>query len=278
MKARKVCFCALVCFISACVFADEPSPAQVKEAQEPVVNVELADVDEIYVRVVADKVTDIDWKQLEDEIGRRLEENGLKLASADVSEIDEEQKQKMIGVLERRGGSTRGLKIYSAKVPELIVRISVLQGTQSGPCVFHIQTSFAREVYLRGLRSRMKAEVWRIDVPIGIADANQCDMAVRAGTLGQVDTFIAEWKKANASKITADSREEADAVTSPAQKLYGQAGQKGQYEYVASKNSKVFHKRDCRAAARISPENLIGFNSREEAINSGRRPCKICKP
>ena len=51
-----------------------------------------------------------------------------------------------------------------------------------------------------------------------------------------------------------------------------------QWKYVASKNSRVFHRPDCKWAKRISPKNLIGFKSREEAIKSGRRPCKSCRP
>jgi len=50
------------------------------------------------------------------------------------------------------------------------------------------------------------------------------------------------------------------------------------WEYVASKKSKVFHKPDCTWAKKIKPGNLIGFKNREEAIKSGRRPCKSCEP
>lgn len=50
--------------------------------------------------------------------------------------------------------------------------------------------------------------------------------------------------------------------------------------YVASVNSEVFHKPDCRWANlyKIKPYNLTGFKSREDAVESGRRPCKVCKP
>jgi len=51
-----------------------------------------------------------------------------------------------------------------------------------------------------------------------------------------------------------------------------------EWKYVASKNSKVFHKPDCKWAKKINPKNLIGFKSREDAVNSGRRPCKSCRP
>ena len=51
-----------------------------------------------------------------------------------------------------------------------------------------------------------------------------------------------------------------------------------EYKYAALKNSEVFHYISCSYVASIKPENLILFKTREEAIASGRRPCKKCKP
>ncbi len=51
-----------------------------------------------------------------------------------------------------------------------------------------------------------------------------------------------------------------------------------EYKYAASKKSEVFHYIGCSYVASIKPENLILFKTREEAIASGRRPCKKCKP
>lgn len=48
--------------------------------------------------------------------------------------------------------------------------------------------------------------------------------------------------------------------------------------YVASKIREPFHKADCEWASRISPENLVTYSSREEAIQAGHRPCKVCRP
>jgi micrococcal nuclease len=56
------------------------------------------------------------------------------------------------------------------------------------------------------------------------------------------------------------------------------SSQPSEWNYVASRNSKVFHRPDCGYVKKILPKNLIGFMSREEAIKSGRRPCKRCKP
>jgi len=51
-----------------------------------------------------------------------------------------------------------------------------------------------------------------------------------------------------------------------------------EYKYAASKKSEVFHYINCFYVENIEPGNLILFKTREEAIASGRRPCKICKP
>lgn len=48
--------------------------------------------------------------------------------------------------------------------------------------------------------------------------------------------------------------------------------------YVASKNSKVFHKSTCSSARRMTDKTRLTFSGRQQAGQSGRRPCKICKP
>lgn len=49
-------------------------------------------------------------------------------------------------------------------------------------------------------------------------------------------------------------------------------------KYVASQKSQVFHFADCPWAKRIKPENLTGFDTREEALASGRHPAGCCNP
>lgn len=48
--------------------------------------------------------------------------------------------------------------------------------------------------------------------------------------------------------------------------------------YCGSKNSDVFHLSTCASVSRISPENLVIYTSREDAIRQGKRPCKKCNP
>lgn len=50
----------------------------------------------------------------------------------------------------------------------------------------------------------------------------------------------------------------------------------GNTKYMASKSSKVFHSSNCRFAKTI--KNGTEYATRQQALNSGRRPCKQCKP
>ncbi|HHW57748.1 MAG TPA: nuclease [Clostridia bacterium] len=48
--------------------------------------------------------------------------------------------------------------------------------------------------------------------------------------------------------------------------------------YIGNRNSKIFHYPDCQWAKKIAPQNKVIFESREEAIKAGYRPCKVCRP
>lgn len=49
-------------------------------------------------------------------------------------------------------------------------------------------------------------------------------------------------------------------------------------EYWGSKKSDKFHYPSCTRAQKIKPENLVVFQSKEEAAKAGYIPCKVCKP
>jgi beta-lactamase superfamily II metal-dependent hydrolase len=48
--------------------------------------------------------------------------------------------------------------------------------------------------------------------------------------------------------------------------------------FAASKSSEVFHKGGCGNAAKINPENLVCYASRDAAIKAGKRPAGCCHP
>lgn len=49
-------------------------------------------------------------------------------------------------------------------------------------------------------------------------------------------------------------------------------------EYWASGKGKTFHRPDCRWAAKISEQNLVKYPTRQEALDAGKKPCRVCKP
>ena len=71
---------------------------------------------------------------------------------------------------------------------------------------------------------------------------------------------------------------EAEIIEDEAEIIEDEANEVQEYKYAASKKSEVFHYITCSYVSKIKPENLILFKTREQAIASGRRPCKKCKP
>jgi competence protein ComEC len=48
--------------------------------------------------------------------------------------------------------------------------------------------------------------------------------------------------------------------------------------FPASASSEVFHEHSCGNAARIGPGNLVCYQTRDQAVSSGKRPAGCCKP
>jgi len=47
---------------------------------------------------------------------------------------------------------------------------------------------------------------------------------------------------------------------------------------MASKRSPVFHRTYCKAAVMIVEKHLVKYNTRDEAIQAGKKPCGECNP
>ena len=48
--------------------------------------------------------------------------------------------------------------------------------------------------------------------------------------------------------------------------------------FIASRDREPFHTLNCSWAKKISPENAVYYNTRDEAVKDGHRPCKVCRP
>ena len=49
-------------------------------------------------------------------------------------------------------------------------------------------------------------------------------------------------------------------------------------EYIGSWKGMKFHRIECRYAKEIEERNSEDFETRDEAIKDGFKPCKVCKP
>jgi hypothetical protein len=46
--------------------------------------------------------------------------------------------------------------------------------------------------------------------------------------------------------------------------------------YLANRNSELFHHPDCKSVKRINVENITTFNTIEQALEKGFKPCRAC--
>jgi len=156
---------------------------------------------------------------------------------------------------------------------ELRISVDILRPENSNRCFLHIQTSLAKLVYLeKDLSLSIKTDIWKIGPEMELAPYENMQAMVTRMVSKQVDVFIHACIAANSAVKSSESKSPNVTPTQvgksePAKQIY-----------VASKNGKVFHKPSCRSAARIKPENLVTYNSREDALAAGKSPCKQCKP
>jgi hypothetical protein len=200
-------------------------------------------------------------REIESKVNRKIKEAGIKVTNTD----------------------EQGYAARSLFIPQLRVDIETIRFNDSTQCIFRIQTSLSRAVHL-GKQNKdsflFKADVWKSDPVMQAASVQDMPTVVSSVVMKQIEAFIIAWHDANLSdKPIPDANYIAAPRTSPEVKSRSTAKPTvAEYKYVASKNSKVFHRPECRFARIISPDNLVGYSNRDEAISAGKRPCKSCKP
>jgi len=236
---------------------------------------ELAGIDKLYVGIAVNKeyvgvTPGIDdpqknglaWKELETRVMNKLLESGIKVVGNIKTVI------------------TVGLNI--SELSELRVDIDMLKLNDSQQYVYHIRTCLSRNAVLKHQPALgLKADIWKSDTVMQAALTENMPAEVTKVTLAQVDEFIADYRIANppGAKYT-DANDIATVlpVVPAVQPIPAVKPTTAKYKYIASKNSKVFHKSDCIWANRIKPINRVTYSTREQAIQAGKRPCKQCKP
>jgi len=166
-------------------------------------------------------------------------------------------------------------------IPELRVCMDLLKFTDSNIYVFRAQTALAAKAQLPEKNLFFKARVWQSAPAIKGVDLPVMPDAVTNTILSQTNVFIAAWLAANPSAQENLDPNDIAALIKPVSKTKISSKTKPpvqDYRFVASKNSRIFHRPDCPFAKRIKPENLTGYKSRTDAIKAGKRPCRRCKP
>jgi hypothetical protein len=224
-------------------------------------------------------------EELEKSVIDKLKEADITIAEPDIDKMEPNSAPVKIVRRKTEPANVKNLKYRHPRIPELRVDVDVLDIRDSQQVVFRVQLSLARLVYLgRESRLSFKTDVWQSESTMQAVSAESMAAAVNGAVLEQVEAFIHAYLAANpphkrpsdANDIGEAAKEQVEpaAESTPA----SQRGEPAEYEYVASKNSEVFHKPQCIWAKRIKPENLVYYGSRDEAINAGKRPCERCNP
>jgi hypothetical protein len=243
---------------------------------------ELAGIEELHVVI---KLFDADpgkdglvRTELDKLIRDRLKNAGITIAEDDLDKVNPDIKKVLLRRLKEK--DVRNLRWRAANIPELRVDIEMIKLDDTQRYIFRIQTSLARTVALQAQPNLyFHADVWKQVSQMHTVPIRNMPGTITKVVLKQVDAFISDYRIANPqSKSSADANDIAAVLPAVKQTEPVVKPTTAKYKYVASKNSKVFHKPDCRWAKRIKPTNLVTYSTRAEAIEAGKRPCKVCKP
>jgi hypothetical protein len=185
---------------------------------------------------------------------------------------------------QRLGSSVTGLKWRFYNIPEFRISIDLLNLNNTNQCVFRLKSSLLKKAKLEnGPEALMMADVWQNEPVMRIVPVNDLTEALVTASVGDAKWFIGSWSAATKLKKTIDVNQQGPlgprlekATVEKGKKSIKQ--QDAEMKYVASKNGKVFHKEDCQFAKRIKPENLVSYDTRDEAVKAGKNPCKTCDP
>lgn len=252
--------CGILC-VAALARIESPNPDEPILIAPP--NPALVDIEPVVVVITTHgqepNRSGLDIKILKTEVERTLEKAGIKVF-----------------------GPKKGITYKPAISSDIKVSLEMLYIEDSKQCVFRVQTSLSRAARLDGQGNRLfKADVWTTEPVMQIEQLKDIRSKATKVILSQVDAFILAYRTANQTALISPDANDTTAVQIPATKKSLQQPVRkavADYQYVASKNSEVFHIPTCRSAKRISPENLVVYKTRQEAINAGKRPCKLCTP
>jgi hypothetical protein len=175
--------------------------------------------------------------------------------------------------------SPDGKVTHSKTGVELIVGVELLKVPDANLFAVRIETAMARQMLL----ATGSDQIFIVPLSLGqrgikfVSEDELPDFIENAAS-EHIDEFLRNYRatKSLLEKKDAQTEHVVTDVNQPTQVI--QQTQVPKYVYIASNNSSVFHKPECRWAKNISQNNLVGYKSRDEAIKAGKRPCRSCNP
>ena len=205
------------------------------------------------------------------------------VCSQDVKETDlnqQEIRKNIVTQLQQAGIKILPVNLWGTAPGRcrLKVLIKVYKPSDLDTFIYNLKIYFVQTVALERIpEAKIDAVTWELTW-LAHGSKDRLTEAVPGNLKLMTDNFIRDYHLANplSSELSNTNTRNNVSVTSPQGQI--RSGVAARYKYVSSKNSKVFHSPQCRSAKRIKPENLVGYNSKEEVIQAGKRPCKVCKP
>jgi hypothetical protein len=184
--------------------------------------------------------------------------------------------EKIVTQLQQAGVKVKPKQFWTT-VPgqcRLKVLVKVYRPSDLKTYIYNLKISFVQTVILERIpETKIDAVTWELSW-LAHGSKNRLAEAIPENLKLMTDNFIRDYNIANPQG--GESSDNIVSTTTPKGQISSPIA--ARYMYVSSKNSQVFHRPNCRSAKRIKPENLVGYNSKEEVIQAGKRPCKVCKP
>ncbi len=205
------------------------------------------------------------------------------VCSQDVKETDLKQqdiRENIVKQLEQTGIKILPGQLWGTAPGRcrLKVLIKVYKPTDLKTFIYNLKVYFVQTVSLERIpEAKIDAVTWELTW-LAHGSKDRITEAVPKNLKIMIDNFIRDYRTANSFSGKPPDTNAMNNVSVTAPQGQIRSGVAGRYKYVSSKNSQVFHSPECRSAKRIKPENLIGYNSKDEVIQAGKRPCKVCKP
>jgi hypothetical protein len=165
-----------------------------------------------------------------------------------------------------------------------IARLDEPQGVGEDKDFYHKQLAIFLKEKLAGSKIELHnisrdADSFAIVADVKVGGLYLAPLLIKQGLAVQEVVEKATAEPTEPTEPVGEPEKSAPEQIQPPQQSAPQApSQQREAEFVCSRNSDVFHKNDCPSAKRISSENIVYFQTREEAIEADKKPCKRCNP